>query len=110
MSHKVVGLLIMGSLLLGQIGAMASAADQGLIEETYNTWVEATNSRDIERWASYVAPKAVFVPPGVQVLETKQAILDYYRAAFADPHFALDCEQTSVDVARCGIGRVGGAL
>jgi ketosteroid isomerase-like protein len=80
-------------LLLSQFSTMASDADESIIEKTYNTWVRATNAKDIEWWSTYLDPQAVFLPPGVQPLETEEAILNYYRQAFADPHFALDCQQ-----------------
>ena len=102
MRQRALALLTAGSLLLSQISAMASETDESIIEETYNAWVQAVNTKDIERWATYLAPNALFLPPGVQPLETEEAILDYYRESFADPHFALDCHQQAVDVAQSG--------
>ncbi len=90
-------MFIAGSLT--QVNASEPGAAKA-IEKTYYRWVEATNARDIEQWSSFLDPKAVFLPPGVQPLATREAIVDYYRDLFADPNFALDCEQLAVDVAR----------
>jgi ketosteroid isomerase-like protein len=42
------------------------------------------------------------VPPNNPSLTTRESILDYYRKAFTDPNFALDCEQLSVNVSQSG--------
>jgi ketosteroid isomerase-like protein len=94
--------LVSGFLLLSQVGAAASESDALIIEETYDSWERATNAKDIGLWSSYLAPGAVFIPPGVPPLMTEEDILDYYRAAFADPHFALDCRQQAVEFAESG--------
>ena len=44
----------------------------------------------------------MFQPPGSPLLETREAIFDYYQLAFADPNFALDCQQLAVEVANSG--------
>lgn len=77
-------------------------ADEAEIRESYNAWVTATNARDIERWAAFLAPDAIFLPPDAPALENTEAIRDYYLKLFADPLFALDCEQLEVSVARSG--------
>jgi len=81
---------------------MAADSDEALIEETYDAWALVTNARDIESWMSYLAPDAVFTPPGSPVLQTDEAIRESYETAFADPAFSLDCEQLSVEVAESG--------
>ena len=100
MKHWTTILIVAGSMLLGFTQAPAGNTDESTIESTYDAWVTATNSKDIESWSSYLAPNAVFIPPGVPALETRETILDYYRSAFADSNFALDCRQLSVDVAQ----------
>lgn len=100
MKQMVKGLILAGTTLFGQCIAVAGTTDESIIESTYDAWVIATNAKDINLWSSYLAPNAVFIPPGVPSLETREAILDYYRNAFADPNFALDCQQFSVDVAQ----------
>jgi ketosteroid isomerase-like protein len=100
MKHWVKGLIVAGANLFGQAIASTGTTDEAIIESTYDAWVIATNAKDIDLWSSYLAPNAVFIPPGVPSLETRETILDFYRNAFADPNFALDCRQFSVDVAQ----------
>ena len=100
MKHWTIALIAAGTMLLSQAQAVAGKTDESIIESTYNAWVRTTNAKDIKSWSSYLAPNAVFIPPGVPSLETRAAILDYYRNAFADPYFALDCQQLSVEVAQ----------
>ena len=95
-----MSLMVAGTMLFGHAQATAGNTDESIIERTYNDWVKTTNAKDLERWSSFLAPNAIFVPPGISSLETRGAILDYYRKAFADPNFALDCRQLSVDIAR----------
>ncbi len=102
MRQRAFALLTAGSLVLSQVSATASDADESIIEKTYNAWVRVANAKNIEWWSSYLAPEALFLPPGVHPLETEEAILDYYRVSFADPHFALDCQQLAVEVANSG--------
>lgn len=94
--------LFAGQLLLSQASVAASESDTSGIKKTYNAWLQATNAKDIEKWSSFLAPAALFLPPGVPPLETEDAILDYYRDLFADLNFDLDCELLAVDVARAG--------
>lgn len=77
-------------------------SDAVLIEKTYQAWEKTTEAKDIQSWSSYLAPDAFFMPPDAPLLDTRDAILDYYRKAFADPNFSLDCEQLIVDVAESG--------
>ncbi len=89
------------------IVASASCADVGapkhddvrLIHEAYEEWEKATNARDIEWWSTFVAPNAVFLPPGSSPLETIDEIRAYYSESFRDPAFSLACTQTLVEVA-----------
>ncbi len=80
----------------------ASASDESLIDETYEAWEQTTHAKDIDAWSAFLDEDAVFTPPGTPVLDNREAILDYYRAAFADPNFSLDCEQTRVEIATSG--------
>ena len=102
MKQWAVSLIVTGLLLFNHGQVIAESSDDSIIERTYTTWLKATNARDIEAWASYLAPNALFVPPGIRSLTTREAILDYYRKAFADPNFALDCRQLSVEVSQSG--------
>ena len=100
--RKLVPFVIIMALMPGWIVFAATEPDATMIEQNYNAWVRVTNAKDLELWSSYLAPDAYFMPPDAPLLDTRDAILDYYRKAFADPHFSLDCQQLSVDVAQSG--------
>ena len=102
MKHFATGLIITGTLLLNHAEVVAEDTAESVIESTYNAWVKTTNNKDLESWSQFLAANAIFVPPGVPSLTTREAILDYYRKAFADPNFALDCQQLSVEVSQSG--------
>lgn len=87
------------SLVLGHFAVAELESDAAIIETTYQAWEEATNAKDIKLWATFLAPNPMFMPADAPPLDTREAILDYYRASFADPNFSLDCQQLSVDVA-----------
>jgi len=87
------------SLLLGYFAVAEPESDEAIIEKTYQAWTEATNAKDIKLWATFLAPNPMFMPADAPPLDTREAILDYYRASFADPNFSLDCQQLSVEVA-----------
>ncbi len=69
------------------------------LESAYEEWVRATNAKDIDSWSSFLAPGAVFLPPGSPALETDKDIIDYYIELFSDPNFGLECTQESVQIA-----------
>jgi ketosteroid isomerase-like protein len=74
--------------------------DAQVIENSYNDWVKVLNSRDIELWSSFLAPNAVFLPPGNPLLKTNKDIIDYYSALFGNPQFiGLKCSQDFAEVA-----------
>ena len=100
MKNWTIMLLLNGVLIFGCSEGLASETDETKIEESYKAWTRATNAKDIESWSSFLAPGALFVPPGVPPLKTKEAILNYYNESFADPEFALDCQQLEVNVAK----------
>ena len=88
--------------LIGPFTASAdeqSASSSDAILSAYNDWTETTNAKDIVQWSTFLAPGAVFFPPGVPALDSREAIVDYYIELFEDPHFTLDCVQTFVEVA-----------
>ena len=73
--------------------------DVRLIKNAYDEWVKSTNAKDIERWSGFLAPAAVFLPPGSPLLGSQEEIVAYYLQLFADPNFSLNCAQTFVEVA-----------
>ena len=90
------------SCLIGPFAANAgeqSSAASSAILAAYNDWVETTNAKDIVQWSTFLAPEAVFFPPGVPALDSREAIVSFYTKSFDDPNFALDCTQTFVEVA-----------
>lgn len=102
-AHPVLGLAITAAIL-AIIGLPAAhqamaATDEETIRQHYIEWSQATNDKDIEAWAVFLAPNPIFVPPGEPALTTREAVLEFYRKSFQDPAFALDCEQTEIHVA-----------
>jgi len=77
-------------------------ADKAAIEKLYPAWVETVNSRDLEAWASFLAPDARFQPPNQSALKTHEEIVNLYKVFFEDPRFVLDCHQDQVVVAGSG--------
>lgn len=96
-----VGLLVV-SIGVASDNAPDSSSAARLIESAYGEWVRATNAKDIDWWSSFLAPDAVFLPPGSRPLETDEDIISYYIELFRDPNFGLECAQTSVQVADAG--------
>ena len=79
-----------------------TAADVAAIEKLYPAWVETTRSRDLEAFASFLAPGAHFQPPDHPALQSRQEIMEFYRKLYEDPQFALNCRQQQVEVAASG--------
>ena len=99
--------LLRADEVLGTADSSAAATDayaprdsEGqAIAEAYAEWVQATNDRDLEAWAAFLAPNPIFLPADGPALTDREAILDYYEDLFADDLFALDCRQQQVEVA-----------
>jgi uncharacterized protein (TIGR02246 family) len=72
------------------------------ISTAYANWVEATNAKNIDLWASFLAPEAIFFPPDHPALSDRESILEYYRELFRDPMFKLQCKLEKVEVASSG--------
>lgn len=69
------------------------------IRKVYDEWVQTTHAKDLDRWASFLAPDPIFLPPNSPALRGDTAVKDFYAALFADERFSLDCRQESVEVA-----------
>ncbi len=69
------------------------------IDNAYRDWVDATNAKDLNLWASFLAPDPLFLPPNHPALRGEQAIRDFYARSFADDRFSLNCRQERVEVA-----------
>ena len=101
MNKAFLNLFAMATILPIQALAVDSTEEKA-IETTYNEWSKATDAKDIEQWSSFLAPDPFFLPPGNPPLRTREAVLDYYRKAFADPNFSLDCQHQSAEIADSG--------
>jgi ketosteroid isomerase-like protein len=69
------------------------------IDNAYWEWVDATNAKDLDRWATFLGPDPLFLPPDHVALRGESAIRDFYALLFADDRFALECRQEQVTVA-----------
>lgn len=82
--------------------AVSPAADRSssevLISKAYDEWVIATNKKDLENWASFLAPGAVFLPPNHPKLDKEEEIREFYSQLFEDDRFHLKCKQELVQV------------
>jgi ketosteroid isomerase-like protein len=74
------------------------ASHEEAISTAYREWVDATNAKDIERWASFLAPDALFLPPNNPALTDEKAITDFYAELFTDERFFLECQQERVEI------------
>ena len=82
--------------------AFAADTDEQSIHETYRAWVEATNEKDIAKWATFLAIRPYFHPADSLPLTSTDEVISYYERSFADPRFSLDCQQEYVDVSVSG--------
>jgi uncharacterized protein (TIGR02246 family) len=99
----LAGVAVLGVALLSSFIAEAQPA-QGdahrmTIERAYNEWVEAANAKNLDRWASFMAPDPLFLPPNHPPLRGERAVREYYARSFADSRFSLNCHQQRVEVA-----------
>ena len=69
------------------------------IDNVYREWVDVTNAKDLNRWATFLAPDPLFLPPNHPPLRGELAIRDFYARLFADDRFSLNCRQEQVKVA-----------
>jgi len=95
--------LICVAVLVGLSGitqAQTSEDDVQAIHRTYSAWVETTNAKDIESWATFLSDDPFFAPPEQAALDSKEKVLEFYSELFADPNFVgLECQQLDVTVA-----------
>lgn len=98
LAWAILGVALLSSVATGQTFAKREGHRKA-IEKAYVDWVDAANAKDLTRWASFLAPDALFLPPNHPALRDEQAILDFYSRAFADSRFSLSCRQERVEVA-----------
>jgi len=76
--------------------------DRVAIDNAYAAWVQADNTKDLNRWVSFLAPNALFLPPNHTALRSNEAIRSFYAELFADKRFALECRQEKIEVSASG--------
>ena len=91
---------ILGISLLLPFAAEQALAQQEVhreaIDNAYRHWVDVTNAKDLDRWATFLAPDPLFLPPNHPALRGEQAIRDFCARSFADDRFSLNCRQERV--------------
>ena len=92
--------LICQAFLTINPAAANSETHERAIAEAYRDWVEATNAKDIEKWASFLAPDAIFLPPNNPALNNEVKIREFYIRLFTDERFRLDCRQNHVEISQ----------
>jgi len=97
-SNKVRFYLIILLVILVNQNIAQSIPHEQHIHNAYQKWVKATNAKDIEQWASFLAPNAIFHPPNHPALNGNAEIKEYYLESFADERFSLVCNQDTVEV------------
>ena len=94
-------ILTLSALLYLSVGSPSQASDERtLLNQTYMSWVEATRQHDIDAWMTYLAPEVLFIPPDQGALDHHLTIKNYYLDLFADPNFALNCQQLIVKLSK----------
>jgi ketosteroid isomerase-like protein len=89
-------------LLLPAVASHAIAQQElhrQAIDTAYRNWVDATNAMDIDRWASFLAPDPLFLPPDQPALRGEPAVREFYERLFADHNFSLNCRQEQIELA-----------
>lgn len=83
---RAVGLLMVGALLIGSPAAAGGAGerrpDAAEIEALIEGVEEANNAGDVERWVGYFAADAVYMPPGVPAVTTREGLVEIAEAGF----------------------------
>jgi ketosteroid isomerase-like protein len=82
--------------------AIAAEFEEPSIHDIYDSWVEAANEKDIEKWSTFLADSPYFSPADSPPLTGTDEVVGYYKRSFADPWFSLDCEQEHVEVSPSG--------
>ena len=90
--------VIFSAALASSLVAADFNTDEQVIDGTYRDWVAAANAKDIERWATFLAPNAIFLPPNNPALTNEVDIKKFYIALFADERSRLDCRQERVEI------------
>jgi CubicO group peptidase (beta-lactamase class C family) len=101
-SNVIIRAILGITVLLFVATGRAFAQQEGhheAIDNAYREWVEATNAKDLNRWASFLAPNPLFLPPNHPALHGELEIREFYARMFADSLFSLNCRQEQIEVA-----------
>ncbi len=100
--HKLKLIIYLVSLLslIAHQNYAQSISHEKYISESYREWVNATNSKDIEKWSSFLAQDAIFHPPDHPALVGNKAIKEFYLGSFEDKLFSLKCIQERIEVSK----------
>lgn len=83
---RAVGVFVLGTLLLASPAAADAdgerARDVAAIETLIEGVAEANNAGDVERWVGYFAADAVYMPPGVPAVTTREGLVEIAEAGF----------------------------
>ena len=96
--RAILGMTVLSLFATGPAFAQAEVHRKA-IDNAYRHWVDATNAKDLNRWATFLAPDPLFLPPDQPALRGDLAIREFYERLFADHRFSLNCRQDQVEVA-----------
>jgi uncharacterized protein (TIGR02246 family) len=68
----------------------ASCPDQSVVTETSRRWLEANQSKDLEKVVALHDPEAILLAPGKPAALGREAIREHFRAEFASGWRLLD--------------------
>jgi ketosteroid isomerase-like protein len=84
--HKVLSFTL---ICLATLPALAKddVKIKAILEDRYNQWLAAENTKDAEALTNLFDENAVLMPKQEEPVIGKTAIGDYYKKLVADPHF-----------------------
>ena len=96
--RAILGITVLLFVATGRAFAQQEGHHEA-IDKAYREWVEATNAKDLNRWASFLAPNPLFLPPNHPALHGELEIREFYARMLADSLFSLNCRQEQIEVA-----------
>ena len=77
-------------------------ADVQAVKDVEAAWIKDTNTKDADKFASYLAEDASGLYPGAGTLNGKAAIKAAFAPYFADPNFSVTWESTRAMASKGG--------
>jgi uncharacterized protein (TIGR02246 family) len=77
-------------------------ADLQAVKDVEAAWIKDMNTKDADKFASYLADDASGLYPGAGILNGKADIKASMAPFFADPNFALTCQSTRAMASKGG--------